>query len=260
MPIFTLKDVKTAIGFGSHADDEIIGPGGTLHNLSSQGKEVYVATFTSGGTAAKYPGEMKKMIEDRLAEMAETDNILGITYRELLQIPSQQVYAAVYGCLYVYDSDAPNNKMTLHHKLIKLIRQYRPDVVFTHSPDNHRDHCGIAEITSQSVFQASESILMNLGEPWNVPLLLYYSIERELMGNYAPNFVVEIGKSDLDAKIEAMAAQSSQTREGDYIRRHQEMIEGRAELWGANCFGAGRFAEPFHLSDKVPIRIAMKNR
>jgi len=254
MPGFDLDCIERAMVFGAHPDDEIIGPGGTIHMLSSRGKEIYVVTFTSGGTAANSLEEMEDMIARRKREMEETDKILGVTARELLQIPSQQVYAAVYGGLNVYDADAPNNEMTLHHKLIKLIRKYRPDLVFTHSSDNHRDHCGIADITPQSVFQASKSILGHLGEPWDVPLLLYYPVERELEGEYSPNLVVEIERGDLDAKIAAMETQISQTR-GDYLQHFREIMHGRAQLWGAKLFGAGKYAEPFHLGYKTPIRI-----
>lgn len=256
MSVFNLDDVQNIMVFGAHPDDEIIGPGGVIHNLSTQGKQVYVVTFTDGGTASNSFEGIEAMVNARKKEMARTDKILGINKREFLQIPSQQVYAAVYGQLKVAGPKdiSKDGHMTLHHRLIHLIRKYQPQVLFTHSKDNHRDHCGIEQITPQSVFQASESILEQLGNPWNTPILLYYSVETGLQGSHVPNVIIEIEKSDLDAKLDAMATQISQTRE-DYLQHFKEMMTGRAALWGAELFGAGRYAEPFHLNDHTPIRI-----
>jgi len=252
--VLDLEKVQRIMVLGAHPDDEIIGPGGTIRKLSEEGKKICVVTFTGGGTAANSLGEIEQMIAKRKGEMAESDKILGITSRELLQIPSQQVYGAFYGSQKIYDADATHKEITLHHKLIKLIRRYRPDIIFTHAPDNHRDHCAIAEITPQSVFQASESILEHLGSPWNVPVVLHYCVERELPPTHPSNVVIKIGEDNLSSKTKAMSAQLSQER-GDYLQHFKEMIQGRAGLWGAKCFGAESYAEPFHLSDKIPIRI-----
>ncbi|OIO64195.1 hypothetical protein COY28_04800 [Candidatus Woesearchaeota archaeon CG_4_10_14_0_2_um_filter_57_5] len=253
---FNLDGIERMMVFGAHPDDEIIGPGGSIHGHHERGGQVAVVTFTGGGTAAASPAAMDAMIEQRRREMKAADDILGVDTRYLLQVPSQQVYGAVMGSVPVYDRDAPGNQLTLHHKLIRLIREYQPDLIFTHSPDNHRDHCGIALITSQSVFQASEAILDHLGEPHNASLVLHYSVERELEGDYSSNLVLEIGQADLDAKMTAMETQVSQTR-GDYLQHFKDMMQGRALLWGAKHFGAGRYAEPFHVSGNTPIRIAL---
>ena len=189
--------------------------------------------------------EAQAMVETRKQEMHETDRILGITDREVLEYASQQLYAAAY----------MDNR--LHQRLMGLIRKYRPHLVLSHSPDNHRDHDVIHAITSQCVFQASEQILVEqLGEPWSVPLVLYFGIEKELQGLFVPNVIVEITEEDLDAKNRAMATQISQTR-GDYLQHFQEMMTGRARLWGAKYFGARKLAEAFHLADSVPIRMEL---
>lgn len=237
--MFSLESIEKVMVFGAHPDDEIIGPGGTMHNLSKKNKDVYVVTFTCGGTAANSPAEMEEMVEKRKKEMAKTDEILGIRKREVLQIPSQQVYAALYS----------DNK--LHHELIRLIRMYRPEIIFAHSKDNHRDHNAISTITRESAFQSSESILTHLGDPCPTPLVLYYSVEQELM---TPNIVIEISKDDLEAKLGAIKTQISQERT-DYLRHFEEMIEGRSRLWGAKFFGSGRYAEPFYLDYKTPLII-----
>ena len=254
--MFNLSEIKRIMVFGAHPDDEIIGLGGTIHNLASQKKEINVVTFTDGGTAANSEQEIGLMIKTRKIEMEKTNKILGITNRELLQIPSQQVYATVYGNLKLTNQYKVSNEkeVSLHHTLIFLIRKYRPQILFTHSPDNHRDHCGISDVTPQAVFQASESILKHLGDPWQTPILLHYSIEKELEKNYTPNFIIEISKNNLLAKTKAMATQISQTRE-EYLKRYDEMLNSRAQLWGSKTFGAGKYAEPFHLNSSINLSL-----
>ncbi len=233
---FNLSGIERIMVFGAHPDDEIIGPGGTMHHFYSSAKAVYVVTFTCGGTAANSPAEMEAMVARRKEEMKATDRILGVTKREVLGIPSQQVYNAVYG----------DNQ--LHHELIRLIRLYKPEILFTHSPDNHRDHNAISQITGESAFQASESILTHLGEPCPVPAIFCYSVEQELP---CQNVVVEISRKDLDAKLEAMKTQVSQERK-DYLQHFLDMIEARAVLWGSKL-GTGKYAEPFYIGRAAPM-------
>ena len=245
MSLLDLENAKRVMVFAAHPDDEIIGPGGAIHKLAGEGKEICIISFTCGGTAAQSEAEAAAMVESRKREMESCDQLLGTTSREVLEYASQQLYGAAY----------LDNK--LHQRLIGLIRKYRPDLLFSHSPDNHRDHDVIHAITSQSVFQASEHILVEqLGEPWSVPLVLYFGIEKELQGLFVPNVIIEIDGDDLQAKLDAMATQLSQTR-GGYLEHFQEMMTGRAQLWGAKIFGAGRFAEAFHLADSIPIRMEL---
>ncbi len=231
--------IERAMVFGAHPDDEIIGPGGTLHRLAALGKETCVVTFTCGGTAANSPEEVEAMIALRKEEMTAADKLLGVTHREVLGIPSQGVYGAVY------------TDNALHRTLLGILRKYRPQVLFSHARDNHRDHNAINTITNESVFQATEHIALDLGEPWTVPTVLYYGAELEPP---TVNAVIEISAADLAAKQEALRTQISQTREG-FLERLEQIMRARAELWGAKAYGAGHFAEGFHLDPVLPIRM-----
>jgi LmbE family N-acetylglucosaminyl deacetylase len=231
--------IERVMVFGAHPDDEIIGPGGLIHRLHREGKEVHVVTFTCGETAAHDEGEMEAMAARRKAEMREADDLLGVSCRHILAIASQHVYQAVF-----HDN-------TLHHDLIRLLRQVRPQMLLTHAADNHRDHCAIATISPQAAFQAAEGILEGLGDPWRSELVLYYGVEGEPEG---PNVVADIWPEDLEAKLAALRAQLSQVRAG-YLERLEWMVRSRAELWGARCGGAGSYAEAFHLDSSHPLRI-----
>ena len=251
-----LNNVKTVMVFGAHPDDEVIGPGGIIHNLSVAGKKIVVITFTGGGTAANSPGDMQSMIEQRKKETKETDKILGIKTHIHLPIPTQQVFQAAYGNIMISDKDNPSTKLTLHQTLIKLIRKYKPDILFSHAPDNHRDHEAIARITPQAVFQAQEALLEHLGKPWDTPILLYYNVDTALHHPYEPNIIIQISREDLNAKLDAISHHKSQTR-GDYLQHFKDIIDSRARLWGARHFRAGRLAEPYHLHKTTAIRISL---
>jgi len=135
--------------------------------------------------------------------------------------------------------------------LIKLIREYKPELIFTHSRDNHRDHNAVYTITREAVFQASESILGYLGKPWPTAPIFYYGVEQELT---EPNIVIQISREDLETKISALEAQLSQARK-DYLKHFKQMIIARSQLWGAKFFGADKLAEPFYVNYRSPILI-----
>ena len=245
MNIFNFKDIKRIVVLGAHPDDEIVGCGGVIHRFFKEKKEIFVITFTGGETAANSPKEIGLMINRRKEEMEKADQLLGITERIFLGYPSQELYKAVY----------TSNK--LHHKLIELFRRYKPDVIFTHFQDNHRDHNAIYTITKESAFQASESILEYLGKPWPTPPILYYGAGHEIRG---PNMIIQISREDLEAKVKALESQTSQTRK-DYLDRIKEMIGARCQLWGSKFFGEGKLAEPFYISYRNPILIGLnKNK
>ncbi len=222
---------------GAHPDDEIIGAGGLVHRAAREGGRVTVVTLTCGETAAASAAEARAMADRRREEMRAADAALGIAARQVLAIPSQQGYRAAYG----------DNQ--LHHELIGLIREFRPQVLLAHRADRHRDHCAVAEAVPQAAFQAGEAILAALGEPWRTAMVLHYAVEQTLD---EPEAAVRISGEDLEAKVNALRTQASQARDG-YLARLEQMVRGRAEFWGARCFGAGEYGEAFHLSRGHPL-------
>ena len=241
LSVTNFDNIDRAMAFAAHPDDEILICGGLLHRLSSAGKEVCVVSFTLGGTAANTPEEARRMEEQRRGEIEKTDEILGVSRREILELPSQQVYNAVYR-----DNE-------LHHRLIELIRSFRPQLLISHHGDDHRDHNAIRTITPESVYQASEAILGHLGDPWETPLVLYGSPLDQVP---EPSVILEIGEKDLQAKVQALRAQVSQTRKG-FLQRLEEITRSSAALWGSRSFGSGRYAEAFHLDAGHPLRVPM---
>ncbi|MCM8766763.1 MAG: hypothetical protein NC934_02050 [Candidatus Omnitrophica bacterium] len=69
------------------------------------------------------------------------------------------------------------NDKEILKKCIKIIRQEKPETIFTHCPfDYHRDHINTHFISVEAMWHAGEPVAVELGEPWNTPFLYYYFI------------------------------------------------------------------------------------
>ena len=83
---------KRSLLIAAHPDDEIIGVGGTIKKMRLKSIEVGVVTFTLGGTSYSTI-EMKNEMENiRENEAKAAEEILDISFREILGIPTQGVY------------------------------------------------------------------------------------------------------------------------------------------------------------------------
>jgi LmbE family N-acetylglucosaminyl deacetylase len=188
-----LEDWKRVLVFGAHVDDEVIGPGGTIARLSDLGAEITVVTFTGGNADTGYARlEWKdKMGEMRREEARGIDAALGIGRRIFLGLPTQDV----------------RNEGTVFRECVRIIRQARPDVIFTHwVEDKHRDHRVAALIVDEARWKASEPIMNDLGPAWHTPELYFYEI-LELFPH--PSILVDISPT-LERKLSAMQAAETQ--------------------------------------------------
>ncbi|MBC7289422.1 MAG: PIG-L family deacetylase, partial [Armatimonadetes bacterium] len=105
--------------FGAHPDDEIT-MAGTMAKLASLGVRVLVCTCTDGSEGYPNPDWRDRIVEMRRQEMAECDKVLGVAYRYRLDRP---------------DMALENNKENFK-AIMRIIREARPDAVFTHGPED----------------------------------------------------------------------------------------------------------------------------
>lgn len=135
----------------AHPDDAEIMAGGTISRLTADGKTVRVVKMTSGENGSRQNEITRKDLKDtRVNEDGEAMNIMGIK-------PEDNVY------LDLGDGSVENDLSTIE-KLAFQIRQFKPDIIITHNPENvivhfaegenwvnHRDH----RHTGQSVVDAA---------------------------------------------------------------------------------------------------------
>ena len=118
------------LAFFAHPDDAEFLCAGTLALLHARGASVHIATMTAGdgGSAELPPAEISRI---RLREAAQAAALLE----------GEHHCAGAQDLLIAYD---PLNI----RRVTEIVRRVRPDIVFTHSPQDYLlDH----EITSQLV-------------------------------------------------------------------------------------------------------------
>lgn len=180
----------------AHPDDIEFSAGGTATLWAAAGCEVTYVLITDGNIGS----------HDK-----------SLTPQELTRIrhAEQRAAAEVAGaarCIFMgYHDGLLEPTLELRKQLVKLIRQYRPNVVVagdprSHFPSdtyiNHPDHRAAAKAVVEAVFPASEM------------RLLYPEFEREGILPHKPNYVYISGAPDanlfvdisqvIDVKVEAL--------------------------------------------------------
>ena len=194
---------KTILIFTPHPDDETFAMGGTIARLTANGNAVRVVIYTNDNKGSKD----LTMTREKLATIrrAEEENSCGI-----LGVPIENIHWLGYE-----DGDLEYaDPRVLRGKIARLIKKYRPDVVFSPDPGTkwvqwHKtDHRMAANIT-QDAFIAAEwhlyypqHLLDENLEPYSVPEVYYYYSQE-------PNYEVDV--TDVyDLKVKASVAHVSQ--------------------------------------------------
>ena len=166
----------------AHPDDESSKGAASTARYVAEGVEVMVATCTGGERGSilnpkmDRPEVLANITEIRRKEMDAAREILGIRQEWLGWVdsgfpegdPLPPLPEGCFGALKVEDAAAP---------LVKLIREFRPQVVTTYDENGgypHPDHVMCHHITVAAFEAAGDKVAYpELGEPWQ-PLKLYY--------------------------------------------------------------------------------------
>lgn len=188
----------------AHADDEVLGCGGTLARYAENGAHVTVI-FVSDGVTARFHDEISVKQRENFAETAL--NILGV----------QDIYHLRF----------PDNKLdtipllTIVKKLEALLDQISPNIVFTHHiGDLNVDH----QITCRAVMTALRPVPMS-----RVTRLLSFEVlsstEWMIPGVYTftPNYFIDIS-STFNKKIEAIEHYQQEMRPPPHARSKENII------------------------------------
>lgn len=210
-------DARSALVICAHPDDEVLGLGGTIKKMTAAGIEVNVLLFANGNEGYTKREDKDRIVQMRRDEREEVRRLLGI---------------ARYDAHDYEDYAIPANEVT--YKLcMQAIRNYRPDVVFTHYWREYNTHKAVASIATDAFWQAGWSCSLDLGEPWK-PKALYYFEVIELLPRVS--HVVDIGDT-YETKLAAMRAYASQCT---VVSGALKQIEGKAIMRGAqNGIGYG---------------------
>ncbi|MEW6237471.1 MAG: PIG-L family deacetylase [Candidatus Omnitrophota bacterium] len=123
------------IAFGAHPDDCEIFAGGTAAKYAARGDEVLFVSLTNGDAGHQNDGG-ETLARRRAAEAQRAASVLGIQYR-VLDFHDGQLQPT----------------LEARYQVIRLIRQWRADIVFCHRPnDYHPDHRAVGILIQDSAY------------------------------------------------------------------------------------------------------------
>ena len=204
----------------SHPDDAEIYAGGTIARLVAEGKEVRVVKMTLGNKGSR----QEKITEHELMEIRKREDtasmqVLGIK-------PENNIY------LLLNDGEV-NNSMQTIEKLVKQIREFKPDLIVTHNPEdvfirfnknenwiNHRDHRNTGLSVMDAAYPYSRDILFFPEHFSDEKLQSHTTVEYLLVDYYDHQDQIYIDITEtLDAKVKALEQHSSQ-----YSKEHAKSL------------------------------------
>ena len=178
------------LAIAAHPDDIEMTCSGTILSLVAQGKTVAGVDLTRGELGTRGTPEIRRQ------EAAEGSRIMKLVARENM------------GFRDGFFRNDEKHQMAL----IPIIRQFRPKIILTNTPDDrHPDHGRAAELVAEACFYSGLRQIKTVdkdGQPQEAhrPILVYNFIQDRSL---KPDFVVDITPY-WEQKLEAIKAYKSQ--------------------------------------------------
>ncbi|MBT3189535.1 MAG: hypothetical protein HN736_00720 [Anaerolineae bacterium] len=187
---------KRVLFIGAHPDDIELGAGALIHNILPH-CDVTCVTLSDNQKNPK--------LQNVLSEHYQSMKVLGV--------PRENVIVEEFETRYL-----PAHRQEVLEYLLKLRREIKPDIIFTHSEEDiHQDHNAV----TQEALRAYRGITV-----------LGFDVMRSSHG-FFPNFFVEVSEEDVNKKIEALSQ----------YKTYQDKYYFGAELLRATMVRHGALAE-----------------
>ena len=228
------------LAIAAHRDDVEQTCGGTLLKMRSQGMTTAILDLTRGESGTRGTAE------ERAAEAGEAAAILGLTWRDALDIPDGRV------------ENTYENRL----KIVAVLRRLRPRVVILpYGQGRHPDHYNTATLGYEACFFSGLAKLdLSEGAPFkpgvglsgiqaSEPYRPFKIVYASLYADVRPSFVVDITPfiEDRHRALMAYRSQYANQQQGSGLFVPEEEIRERT-FSVARHYGllAGvRYAEPF---------------
>lgn len=213
-----------------HPDDAELGMGGAIGKFLSEGLAVGVLDLTDGEPTPHGSPEIRRR------ETAEATKILGLTWRENLDLPNRTLEPT----------------LAARAALATVFRRTRPRWIFApYWVDAHPDHVAATQLIEAARFWSKLTKTDMPGEPFYPErIFYYYCVHLRIVPQ--PAFVLDI--SDFwETKRAALECYRSQFVEG-HPQDSPTMIDrlrDQAAFWGS-LIGA-RYGEPFASREPVGL-------
>lgn len=179
-----------------HADDEILGCGGTIIKHIEKGDQVDVLIVTS---PSDYMWD-EKFRRKQLEEQKEVDRYLG-TKRHFLNYPSTNL---------TIEKEAEVN-----YKIFQIIDKINPDIIYTHcETDMHNQHNIVGH-----------AVLIACRIPKKTTILQFEIEGNRGFGNpFIPNYYVSLTGHQIERKIELFKLYKSEVKRGSHPRSAEGLL------------------------------------
>ncbi|GGS81683.1 GlcNAc-PI de-N-acetylase [Planobispora rosea] len=229
------NEIDRVLVVTAHPDDADFAAAGTVARFTDNGVKVVYCVVTDGD-AGGFDRELDNggMAGLRRAEQTAAAGVVGVHELRFLG----------------YRDGVVEQTLDLRRDIARVIRQVRPDLVITHTPErnysfiapSHPDHRAVGGATLDAVYPdarnpyAFPELLTEEGlEAWTVP-------EVWLNGHETPDHFVDVTDT-FDRKIAALLAHTSQT---SHIEGFEDFVRSRFALMAERAgFGEGRYAEAY---------------
>lgn len=207
----------TVLVIAAHPDDEVLGCGGTIANLSRAGHDVYIAILGEGITSryANRDSVDRKFVETLKNQCKEAAKLLGAKDIFLYDMPDNR-----------FDTIPLLDIVKI---IEELIERLQPQVIYTHhNGDLNIDHV----IINRAVLTATRPVK---GQPvlevyaFEIPSSTEWSFQR-FEPNFCPNVFVDISNA-MDIKIRALLCYDTEIRTFPHPRS-SDGIRIIAKRWG----------------------------
>jgi len=197
---------KIVLAVGAHPDDIDFSAAGTIAKWIREGAVVYYLICTNGNKGSDDPKMThKKLAKIRRAEQVKAAKILGVKKVFFLN----------------YEDGALVNSLHLKEKIAKIIRQVRPNIVFTMDPTmvysqkrgfiNHPDHRACGQATLDAIYPLARD---RLSFPNHEKRGLQpHKVEEIYLTNFDERDTFINVTGTIELKIKALKAHKSQVSE-----------------------------------------------
>lgn len=214
----------------AHPDDDAIALGGTIRKFADQGAEITEVVFATGNEGYSRMKDKNRIVKIRAEERKNAGKILGITRYETFDYT---------------DYGIPADETT-YKLVIKMIRKYRPDIIFTHYVLDYLSHKSLATIVPEAWWQAGWEASLDLGKPWKAKSLYFFEVLQPLP---QISHIVDISDT-FPVKIEALKHYQSQHK---VVPAMMESVEALAKLRGSTV--GVKYGEAFLCSNFIPQKV-----
>jgi N-acetylglucosamine malate deacetylase 1 len=212
------------LAIAAHRDDVEQTCGGTLLRMAARGLRTAILDLTKGESGTRGTAE------DREREAAEAARLLGVSWRQALDLPDGAI----------------ENTLENRRNIVRVLRQIRPRVVILpYWQARHPDHAIVATLGYEACF-LSGLAKVETGAPPHRPFKIIYA---SLYADVRPSFIVDI-TTFIEQRHQALMAYKSQyanQQTGSALFVPEEEIRERtfAEARHYGLLAGVRYGEPF---------------